>query len=73
VEYRSEELLGQAEVTQLLKQMPFQAPDIQALSLQEERCLLCLGGLCHNIWGSHLGSRNLQRLVCTGESVDHRS
>ena len=31
------QLLGQAEVTQLLGQTPFQAPDIQAPSLPEER------------------------------------
>jgi hypothetical protein len=24
-------------------------------------------------WGSHLGSQNPQRLVCTGESVEYRS
>ena len=33
------ELLGQAEVTQLLGQTPFQAPDIQAPTSPEERCL----------------------------------
>jgi hypothetical protein len=32
-------LLGQAEVTQLLGQTPFQAPEIQIPSLPEERCL----------------------------------
>ena len=31
------QLLGQAEATQLLEQIPFQAPDIQAPSPTEER------------------------------------
>jgi hypothetical protein len=30
------QLLGQAEATQLLGQIPFQVPDIRALSLSEE-------------------------------------
>jgi hypothetical protein len=61
------------EATQLLKQMPFQAPDIWTPSLPEGRCPPCLGGLCRSIWGNHLGSRIPQRLVCTGESADYRS
>ena len=66
------QLLGKAEGTQLLGQTPFRAPDIQAPSLTEERCLSRLGGLCQSTWGSHLGSWIPQRLVCTGESVDYR-
>jgi hypothetical protein len=66
-------LLGQAEATQLLGQTPFQAPDIWAPSLPEDRCPPHLGGPCWSTWGSHLGSRILQRLVCTGKSVDYRS
>jgi hypothetical protein len=57
---------------QLLRQTPFQAPDIQAPSLPEERCLPHLGGLCLSTWGSHLGSQIPLRQVCAGESVDYR-
>jgi hypothetical protein len=67
------QLLGQAEVTQLLGQTPFRAPNIRAPSLPEERCLPLTGGLCQSTWMSHLGSWIPQRLICTGESVDYRS
>ena len=67
------QLLGQAEATQLLEQTLFQAPDIWAPSLPEDRCPPHLGGPCWSTWGSHLGSRILQRLVCTGKSVYYRS
>jgi hypothetical protein len=43
-------------LTELLRQTKFQAPDILAPSLPEERCPPRLGGLSHSIWGSHLGS-----------------
>ena len=58
---------------QLLRQTLFQAPEIQAPSLPEERCPPCPGGLCRSTWSSHLGSRIPLRLVCAGESVDYRS
>jgi hypothetical protein len=52
LDYRSYQLLGQAEATELLRQTPFQASDIRAPSLPEERCPPHLGGLS---W-SHLFS-----------------
>ena len=67
------QFLGQAEVTQLLEQTPFWAPDIQAPSLPEERGPIHLEGLCQSTWGSHLWSLISQRLVCAGESADYRS
>jgi hypothetical protein len=60
-------------VTQLVGQNPFQALDIRAPSLPEERYPHRLGGLCQSTWGSYLGSRIPLRLVCTGESADYRS
>jgi hypothetical protein len=59
------------KVTQLLGQTPFRTPDIQALPCQRRG--FCPRGLCWSRWGSHLGSRIPQRLVCTGESVVYRS
>ena len=51
---------------QLLRQTPFQAPDIRAPSLPEERCPPGPGGYCQSICWRHLGSWILPRLVCTG-------
>ena len=58
---------------QLLRKTPFQAPDIWAPSLPEERWPSGPGGHCLSIFGSHLGSKIPLRLVCAGESVDYRS
>ena len=49
--------LGQAGATELLRQPPFQAPDIQAPSRPEDRCPPGLGALCLSISSRHLGSR----------------
>jgi hypothetical protein len=62
-----------AGATELLRQAPFQDPDIREPSMPEERCPPQLGMLSWSICGSHLHSRILPRLVCTGESVDDRS
>jgi hypothetical protein len=66
------QFLGLAEVTQLLGQTPFWAPDIRASSLPEDRYPTHSEGLCQNTWGIHLGSQISQGLVCEGESVDYR-
>jgi hypothetical protein len=54
VDCRSEQFLGQAGATELLRQSLFQAPDILAPFLQEERYLPCLGGSCQSICGRQL-------------------
>ena len=56
----------ETEATELLRQAPFQAPDIQAPSLPEERCPPGPRGHCLSICQKHLGSQILPRLVCTG-------
>jgi hypothetical protein len=61
------------DIWMLLRKTLFQATDIQAPSLPEERCPPHPGGLCLNTLGSHLGSQIPLRLVCAGESVDYRN
>ena len=75
--HRSWQLLGQVGATELLRQRPFQAPDIRSPARPEYSCSPGPGGFWLGNRGSHLGSGNplkssLQKWECAHRSFCDR-